>query len=108
MMCLPCSRRTETVRNTSAIYCYPLNTIHRSEMNAHYKAHTFLKPTFVFPTHNSLRQWGKSQYVRLTLPGNNGTMGNRSSKLSMSLQQSVFLGKQSWLCHSGLLVMFCV
>ena len=76
---------TETVRNTEVIYCHPLNTIHRSEMDAHYKAHIFLKPIFVIPTHISLRQWGKSQYGRLTFPGNNGTMESRSSKLSMSL-----------------------
>jgi hypothetical protein len=77
-------------------------------MDAHYKAHNFRKPTFVIPTHIRLRQWGKSQYGRLTFPGKNGTMGSQSSKLSMSLQQSAFLGKQRWLCYSGLLVMFCV
>jgi len=54
-------------------------------MDAHYKAHNFLNPTFVIPTRISLRQWGKSQYGRLTFPGNNGTTGSRSSKLSMSL-----------------------
>lgn len=47
-------------------------------MDAHYKAHTFLEPTYAIPTHVSLRQWGRSRYGRLTFPGNNGKMGPQS------------------------------